>query len=95
MEPLIRIDEKARLRNYSTIRMTPESIVRTYRAAKARREPVERAFIFSPKRPRIPWHQKISWDFLIGAGCCGLLGAIGMWMVIWVLIPFVRMLRWN
>jgi hypothetical protein len=94
MEPLVRgVDEEARRKNYSTIKTTPESIVRIYRLQKSSaKRGVETPYIFTPKRPRIPWHQKINWDFAINAGCAGALIAAGLYLAIWVVIPFVRVI---
>lgn len=99
MENLLKIDEKARRKNYSTIKTTPESIVRIYRLQKS---PAERGmktpYIFTPKRPRIPWHQKINWNFAISSVCVGLLVACWVYIAIWVIVPFFTLLegmRWQ
>ena len=102
IEPLIRRSdeqEARRSKRYSTIKTTPESIVKIYRLQKSRREPPEGPpYIFTPKRLRIPWHQKIDWDFLekmSGLGCAIALGLVGIIMLLWYVIPFLRMIRWQ
>ena len=96
MQPLIKRskeDEARKIKNYSTLKITPESIVQTYRSQKSRREPcVERSYIFTPARHRIPWYRKINLEFVIDAACIGLLGIITAYVVIWVVVPFVSML---
>jgi hypothetical protein len=97
MEPLIRrTDEEATRKNYSTIKTTPESIVRIYRQQKARREPfeepVENPHIVTPRRPRIPWYKKINWEFAVDAVCVGVLAIVALWFLIYVVGPFVRLI---
>lgn len=100
IEPLVkRTDDEARRKQYSTIKTTPESIVQIYRLQKARREPVENPYIFTPKRPRIPWYQKINWFDCIVAGVlygsCAVVVAVAIYVVGWHIIPFVETLRWG
>ena len=79
------------------MKTTPESIVLAYRLQAARKEPLERPHIYSPKRPRIPWHQKIDWNVVskMAAFCCAVGIALVMIYVIIRVIPFVEMLRWG
>ena len=98
IEPLIRRSdeqEARRTKQHSTVKTTPESIVKIYRLQKARREPIERYYIFTPKRPRIPWHHKIDWNFGISVACVGALIAVSIYFVIWMWVPFLRMLVWK
>ena len=95
MQPLIKRseeDEARRIKRYSTVKTTPESIVRLYRLQESRREPVEKPYIFTPARSRIPWYRKINWEFVIDAVCIGLLGIVAVYIAIWVVAPFVSML---
>jgi hypothetical protein len=61
---------------FATIKTTPESIVRVFRLRSKRRDPVDMPYIFTPKRPRIPWHQKINWQ--VALACA-----------VWTLVMFV------
>jgi hypothetical protein len=93
MEPLVRgVDEESRRKNYSTIKTTPESIVRIYRLQKSSLEPVETSYIFTPKRLRVPWYRKINWDVLTGSVCVTLLAVCIFYIAFRVVIPFVRMI---
>jgi hypothetical protein len=70
----------------SRIITTPEEIVRQYRRSQYAAPP------FAPKRPRIAWYRKINWGFVVDAVCGGLLALVLLYLVIWVVIPFVRMI---
>jgi len=98
-EKLTSLEQPRRRPETSRILTTPQSIVRSYRLEKSRREPPEGPpFIFTPKRPRIPWHQKINWpvvEKMIGFGCGMALGLVGIIILIWFVIPFLRMIRWQ
>jgi hypothetical protein len=84
--------------NYGRIITTPESIVRRHRAEVLRLESKKPGPILGRRPPRIPWHQKINWDFAAraaGVGCGITLGLIVIYATIWIVIPFLRMIRWQ
>jgi hypothetical protein len=98
IQPLVRRTEEGearRSKQYSTIKTTPESIVKIYRLQKARREPLEAPYIFTPKRPRIPWHAKVDWNFGINMACVGVLMVVAVYFLIRMVIPVLRMWVWE
>lgn len=99
IEPLVRRSgEGARRENYGTIKTTPESIVRIYRLQAARKEPAQMPHICSPARPRIPWHAKIDWRVasnMTALLCSAAVVAVGIYVIIWHIIPFIEALRWG
>ena len=94
-EKLTALKQPTRRDDSSKILTTPESIVRKHRTQVLRLESERPGRIMMTRPPRIPWHQKINWNFAINAGCLVALVAVAIYFAIRMVIPFLRMIRWQ
>ncbi len=82
-------DQETRRKSYPSISNMPEEIVRQYRRSQCA------IYDFAPRRPKIRWYRKIDWNVAAEWTCWAILGGVAFYLIIGMIIPFVRMLRWQ
>jgi hypothetical protein len=93
-EKLTSLKQTGKRPETSAILTTPESIVREHRAQVLQ----SRGPILGRAPEPVPWQARIDWDFvlkMISYACGVALGLVGIYMLAWVLIPFLQMIRWQ
>jgi hypothetical protein len=97
-EKLTALKQSGRRPETSRILTTPESIVRQHR------EVVRLNGINYPKilgrqaEETRTWFERINWTYLFGVvsiACSAAVVAVGIYVVVWHIIPFVETLRWG